>query len=46
MFRDMMNSEYGKMLQKGGRTGLASQVETQLLRAQGLKPLPGPSLKA
>lgn len=39
MFRDMMNTEYGKMLHKGGRIGIADQVERQLLRAQGLKPL-------
>ena len=45
MFRDMMNTEYGKMLHKGGRTGIADQVERQLLRAQGLKPLQGQSFK-
>ena len=45
MFRDMMNTEYGKMLHKSGRTGIADQVERQLLRAQGLKPLQGPSSK-
>ena len=39
MFRDLLNSEYGKMLHKSGNTGLARQVEGQLLRAQGLKPL-------
>ncbi|MEI7609729.1 MAG: rod-binding protein [Rhodospirillaceae bacterium] len=45
MFRDMLNTEYGKMLHKGGRTGIAAQVERQLLRAQGLKPLSGPGSK-
>ncbi len=45
MFRDMMNTEYGKIMHKAGRSGLADQVERQLLRAQGLKPLPGPSAK-
>ena len=39
MFRDLLNSEYGKMLHKAGNTGLARQVEGQMLRAQGLKPL-------
>ena len=45
MFRDMMNAEYGKMMNKSGRTGIADQVERQLLRAQGLKPLKGPPAK-
>ena len=45
MFRDMMNAEYGKMMNKSGRTGIADQVERQLLRAQGLKPLQGHSAK-
>ncbi|MEI6559601.1 MAG: rod-binding protein [Rhodospirillaceae bacterium] len=46
MFRDMMNTEYGKMLHKGGRAGIADQVERQLLRAQGLKPLRDATAKA
>ena len=45
MYRDMMNTEYGKLAQKSGAMGLAAQVERELLRAQGLKPLSGTSLK-
>ncbi len=45
MFRDMMNAEYGKMFSKSGRTGIADQVERQLLRSQGLKPVPKAALK-
>jgi len=44
MYRDMMNAEYGKLAHKTGSLGLAAQVERELLRAQGLKPLPGSSL--
>ncbi len=39
MFRGMLNSEYGKLSMAKGGTGVASQVEREMLRAQGLKPL-------
>lgn len=41
MYREMMNAEYGKLAQRSGRVGLASKVEGDLLRAQGLEPLKG-----
>ncbi len=39
MFRQMLNSEYGKMMRKTGSGAIAQPVERDLLRAQGLKPL-------
>lgn len=46
MYRDMMNTEYGKLAHRSGTVGIAAQVERELLRAQGLKPLKGVSLEA
>ncbi len=42
MFRQMLTTEYGKLMRKSGATGISAQVERELLRAQGLKPIPGP----
>ena len=39
MFRQMLTTEYGKMMHKAGGAGIAAQVEPELLRAQGLKPV-------
>ena len=40
MFRQMLTTEYGKLMSKSGHTGIAGPVERELLRAQGLKPAP------
>ncbi len=40
MFRQMLTTEYGKLMRKAGPSGISSQIERELLRAQGLKPLP------
>ena len=40
MFRQMLTTEYGKLMRKAGPSGVSSQIERELLRAQGLKPLP------
>lgn len=34
VFRDMMVSEYGKMIAKQGGIGIAAQIKAELLRAQ------------
>lgn len=36
MFRDMLNPEYGKLMEKRGGLGIAAPVEKAMLRAQGL----------
>lgn len=38
MFRGMIVTEYGKIMQKRGGAGIGAQVERELLRAQGLRP--------
>jgi hypothetical protein len=43
MFRQMLTTEYGKLMRKSGGAGIAPQVERELLRAQGLKPEPTPA---
>ena len=44
MFREMLNTEYGKLAHTSGSAGIAGPVEREMLRAQGLKPLASPSL--
>ncbi|MEI8394325.1 MAG: rod-binding protein [Rhodospirillaceae bacterium] len=36
MFRDLLNTEYGKLVHKAGTAGIAKSVEREMLRAQGL----------